>query len=72
MKEFSTRNIKYKRLKKYWKHFLRPYKLLNTKYFFKLVHLPSKFISDEAQEEAKTNIVFEAKIIEKETSSRKI
>ena len=47
MKEFSTRNIKYKRLKKYWKHFLKPYKLLNTKYFFKRVHFPDKFVSDE-------------------------
>ena len=47
MKSYSPSNIKYKRLKKYWKHFLKPYKLLNTKYFFKRVHFPGKLVSDE-------------------------
>ena len=47
MKEFSPSNIKYKRLKKYWKHFLKPYKLLNIKHFFKRVHFPDRLVSDE-------------------------
>ena len=47
MKGYSPSNIKYKRLKKYWKHFLKPYKLLDPKYFFKRVHFPDKLVSDE-------------------------
>ena len=47
MKKYSPSNIKYKRLKKYWKNFLKPYKLLNTKYFLKRIHFPGKLVSDE-------------------------
>ena len=47
MKAYSPSNIKYKRLKKYWKHFLKPYKLLNIKHFFKRVHFPDRLVSDE-------------------------
>lgn len=47
MKGYSTSNIKYKRLKKYWKHFLRPYKLLDPIHFFKRVHFPDSLVSDE-------------------------
>ena len=47
MKEYSTSNIKYKRLKKYWKHFLKPYKLLYPIHFFRRVHFPDRFVSDE-------------------------
>lgn len=47
MKGYSTSNIKYKRLKKYWKHFLKPYKLLDIKDFFKRIHFPDKLVSDE-------------------------
>ena len=47
MKVYSPSNIKYKRLKKYWKHFLKPYKLLDIKHFFKRVHFPDKLVSDE-------------------------
>lgn len=47
MKDYSPNNIKYKRLKKYWKHFLKPYKLLDIKHFFKRVHFPNRSVSDE-------------------------
>ena len=47
MKAYSPSNIKYKRLKKYWKHFLKPYNLLDPIHFFKRVHFPGKFVSDE-------------------------
>ena len=47
MKAYSPSNLKYKRLKKYWKHFLKPYKLLDPIHFFKRIHFPGKFVSDE-------------------------
>ena len=47
MKDYSPSNIKYKRLKKYWKLFLKPYKLLDIKHFFKRVHFPNRLVSDE-------------------------
>ena len=47
MKAYSPSNFKYKRLKKYWKHFLKPYKLLDPIHFFKRVHFTGKFVSDE-------------------------
>ena len=47
MKDYSPSNIKYKRLKKYWKHFLKPYKLLDPIHFLKRVHFPDKLVSDE-------------------------
>lgn len=47
MKNYSPSNIKYKRLKKYWKHFLKPYKLLDPVHFLKRVHFPDKLVSDE-------------------------
>lgn len=47
MKGYSTSNIKYKRLKKYWKHFLKPYKLLDHIHFLKCVHFPDRLVSDE-------------------------
>ncbi|WP_399532950.1 transposase [uncultured Anaerococcus sp.] len=50
IKDYSPSNIKYKRFKKYWKHFLKPYKLLDSKYFFKLIHFHNKLVSDEGIE----------------------
>lgn len=47
MKDFSTSNIKYKRLKKYWRLFLKPYKLLDPIHFLKRIHFPNRFVSDE-------------------------
>lgn len=47
MKAYSPNNLKYKRLNKYWGHFLKPYKLLDPIHCFKCVHFPGKFVSDE-------------------------
>ncbi len=47
MKDFSTCNLKYKTLNKYWKHFLKLYKLLDPIHFFKRIHFPGKFVSNE-------------------------
>ena len=47
MKDFSTSNIKYKRLKKYWRLFLKPYKLLDPIHFLKRIHFPNRLVSDE-------------------------
>ena len=56
MKGYSTSNIKYKRLKKYWKHFLKPYKLLDPIHFLKRVHFPAGLVSDEDVVDISLNI----------------
>ena len=45
MKDFSTYSLDYKRLKKYWKSFLKPFKLLDPIHFLKQVHFPDRLVS---------------------------
>ena len=45
MKGLSTYSFEYKRLKKYWKTFLKPFKLLDPIHFLKQVHFPDKLVS---------------------------
>lgn len=45
MKTFSTYSLDYKKLKKYWKLFLKPYRLLSSTVLSKKIHLPGRYIS---------------------------
>lgn len=45
MKGFSTNSLDYKRLKRYWKMLLKPFKLLDPIHFLKQVHFPDKLVS---------------------------
>lgn len=45
MKSFSTYSFKYKRLKRYWKCFLKPFRLLDPIHFLKQVHFPDRMVS---------------------------
>lgn len=46
MKEFSTSCFEYKRLKRYWKIFLKPYSLLDCIHFSKRVHFTDSYVSE--------------------------
>lgn len=45
MKTFSTYSSDYKKLKKYWKLFLKPYRLLSSTVLSKKIHFPGRYIS---------------------------
>ena len=45
MKTFSTYSLDYKKLKKYWKLFLKPYRLLSSTVLSKKIHFPGRYIS---------------------------
>lgn len=45
MKTFSTYSSDYKKLKKYWKLFLKPYRLLSSTFLSKKIHFPGRYIS---------------------------
>lgn len=45
MKTFSTYSSDYKKLKKYWKLFLKPYRLLSSTVLPKKIHFPGRYIS---------------------------
>lgn len=45
MKTFSTYSSDYKKLKKYWKLFLKPYRLLSSTDLSKKIHFPGRYIS---------------------------
>lgn len=45
MKTFSTYSLDYKKLKKYWKLFLKPYRPLSSTVLSKKIHLPGRYIS---------------------------
>lgn len=45
MKTYSTYSLDYKKLKKYWKLFLKPYRLLSSTVISKKVHFPGRYIS---------------------------
>lgn len=45
MKSFSTYSFEYKRLKRYWKCFLKPFRLLDSIHFLKQVHFPDRMVS---------------------------
>ncbi|MDU2565127.1 MAG: transposase [Anaerococcus sp.] len=46
MKGFSTYCFEYKRLKRYWKTFLKPYNLLDCIHFSKKVHFTDSYVSE--------------------------
>ena len=61
MKTFSTYSLDYKKLKKYWKLFLKPYRLLSSTVLSKKIHLPGRYISqlDDVNESISDDKVLE-------------
>ena len=45
MKTYSNYSLDYKKLKKYWKLFLKPYRLLSSTVLSKKIHFPGRYIS---------------------------
>lgn len=46
MKSFSSYSFEYKRLKKYWRLFLKPHMLLRSSNLLKWIHFPDRYISE--------------------------
>ena len=46
MKEFPIYCFEYKRLKRYWKTFLKPYNLIDFIHFSKKVHFTDSYVSE--------------------------